>query len=606
MNTKVRKIAIEDFFKMPQETDFKISPNGAYISYLKPYEKRLNVFVKSIYGGEEIRVTGCEDRNIARYIFANENRIVYMKDNGGDENFRLFAVDIDGTNFKEVAGFESVRADIINDLKDDNDHILISMNKRNKQLFDVYKLNVYTGDMELIVENSGGVDQWLIDNNGELRVGVELDGVNTKILYRETSNDVFRLILEGDYKENAQPLCFTENNKNLIIASNIGRDKYAIYEFDPITKENVKLIYENNEVDVESVITSKKNNRLICSPYYTEKLQYKFFNTSDEEIYNKIKARFVDDCIEFKDINRDENKIIIQAYSDRNPGVYYLYDVKKDVLTKIAEVKPWLNAEEMAEVKPIKYTSRDGLIIYGYLTIPKAVEIKSLPVVVNVHGGPWARDVWGFRGDNQFLANRGYAVLQMNFRASTGYGRKFKEAGFKEWGKAMQDDITDGVNWLIREGIADPNRVAIYGGSYGGYATLAGLTFTPDLYTCGVDVVGPSNIFTLLEGLPAYWEPMRKMMYEMMGDPEVDKDLLWEASPLFHVDNIKKPLFVAQGAKDPRVPQSQADQIVESLRNRNIEVKYMLKENEGHGFRNEENILEMYSEVEKFLEQHIS
>lgn len=606
MENKTRKIPIEDFFKMPQETEFRISPNGEYISCLKPYKKRLNIYIKNLQGGEEKRITDCEDRNIAGYIFANDNRIVYMKDNGGDENFRLFAVDVDGKNFKEVAGFEGVRTELINDLKNDNDHILICMNKRNKQLFDVYKLNIYTGDMCIIAENPGAIGQWVIDNNGEVRVGVEMDGVNTKILYRETSNEAFRLILEGDFKENSQPICFTEDNKNLIISSNFGRDKYAIFEFDPIKKENVKLIYENNEVDVENAIVSKKNNKLLGSFYFTDKLQYKFFDKASEEIYNKIKTKYPNDSIAFMDINKDESKIIIEVFSDKNPGVYYLYDIHKDILIKIAEVRPWLNTEEMADVRPIKYTSRDGLIIHGYLTIPKATSGKNLPVVVIPHGGPWARDVWGFRGQSQFLANRGFVVLQMNFRASTGYGRKFKEAGYKQWGKAMQNDITDGVNWLIKEGIADPNRVAIYGGSYGGYATLAGLTFTPDLYACGVDVAGPSNLFTLLESLPEYWEPIRRMMYEMMGNPENDKELLKDASPLFHVDNIKKPLFVVQGTKDPRVPQREADQMVEALRAKGIEVKYMLKENEGHGYRNEENILEMYSEVEKFLEQHIN
>lgn len=604
MNTKIKRIPIEDFLKMPQETLFKISPNGEYISCLKPYKKRLNVFIKNLKGEEDVRITSCEDRNITDYIFANDNRIVYMKDNGGDENYRLYAVDIDGSNFMELAGFEGVRAQIINKLKYDNNHILISMNKRNKQIFDVYKLNVYTGEMEVIAENPGRIDSWLVDNNGEVRIGVEIDGLSTKILYRKTDKDEFKVILEGE-KEDAHPLEFTEDNNNIIIASNIGRDKYAIYEFDPIKRENIKLIYENDDVDVHTIITSNKNNKLIGALYVTDRMNYKFFDENVENIYNKIKDKFINSSIMICDANRDDDKILIQVYSDRNPGTYYLYDIEKDNINKIADVKPWINEEEMANVKPIHYISRDGLTINGYLTIPKVGEAKNLPVVVVPHGGPWSRDVWTFRGDIQFLANLGYAVLQMDFRGSVGYGRKFKEAGFKQWGKTMQDDITDGVNWLIEEGIADPKRVAIYGISYGGYATLAGLAFTPDLYACGVDVVGPSNIITLLEALPPYWEAMRKMMYEMMGDPEADKELLIEASPLFHVDRIKKPLFVAQGAKDPRVPQSEADQIVNALRARGLEVKYMLKENEGHGFRNEENILELYSEVEKFLEQHL-
>lgn len=605
MNNKARKIPLVDFFRVPQETDFKISPNGTYIACLKPYNKRLNVFIKNLQGGDDIRVTDCKDRNIDSYIFANDNRIVYAKDNGGDENFRLYAVDIDGNNFKEVAGFEGVRAGLIDDLKDDDNHILISMNKRNRKLFDVYKLNVYNGEMNITAENPGGVDQWIVDHNGNVRVGLDRDGVNTRILYRETVNDAFSIIAEGDYKENAEPLGFAEDNRNLMITSNFGRDKYVIYEFDPIKKENIKLIYENNEVDAQSIIASRKNNKLLGVLYITDRVQYEFFDTAAEKIYSKIKTRLAEYSVMINSVNKEEDKIIIKAYRDKNPGVYYLYDVKKDKLIKIADIKPWIDEEEMAEIKPIKYTSRDGLTIHGYLTIPKGVEVNKLPVVVFPHGGPWSRNVWEFRRDTQLLANRGYAVLQMNFRGSTGYGRKFKEAGFKEWGKAMQNDITDGVNWLIKKGIADKNKIAIYGISYGGYATLAGLAFTPDLYSCGVDIAGPSNIFTLLESLPSYWEPVRRMFYEMMGDPQEDKELLREISPLFHVDKIKKPLFVVQGAKDPRVPLSQAEQLVESLRCKGLEVKYMLKENEGHGYYNEENVLELYSEVEKFLEQHM-
>ena len=259
----------------------------------------------------------------------------------------------------------------------------------------------------------------------------------------------------------------------------------------------------------------------------------------------------------------------------------------------------------MAEMKPISYKSRDGLTINGYLTIPVNSNGKNLPVIINPHGGPWARDYWGFNSEVQFFANRGYAILQMNFRGSVGYGREFWESSFKQWGKTMQDDITDGVNWLIKEGIADRDKIAIYGASYGGYATLAGLAFTPDLYACGVDYVGVSNIFTLLETLPPYWELGREMMYEMIGNPDTEKDLLKAASPLFHADKIKSPLFIAQGANDPRVKKSESDQIVEALKDRGIEVPYMVKDNEGHGFSNEENKFEFYQEMEKFLEQHL-
>lgn len=277
-------------------------------------------------------------------------------------------------------------------------------------------------------------------------------------------------------------------------------------------------------------------------------------------------------------------------------------------MTFLAEISPWLNEETMGDLFCVNYKSRDGWDIEAYLTLPKGYTLetaKNLPVIINPHGGPWARDEWGFDPESQFLANRGYAVFKMNFRGSTGYGRKFLEASYKQWGLSMQDDITDGVNWLIEKGIADAKKIAIYGASYGGYAVLAGLAFTPDLYACGIDYVGVSNLFTLLESIPPYWKPMLEMMYEQVGDPEKDKELLERISPVFHSDKIKAPLFIAQGANDPRVKKAESDQMVEAMKQRGVEVQYMVKEDEGHGFHNEENRFDFYRAMEKFLSEHL-
>ena len=297
---------------------------------------------------------------------------------------------------------------------------------------------------------------------------------------------------------------------------------------------------------------------------------------------------------------------MVRAYSDRSLGAYYFYDQQKDHLEHIADVSPWIDEKDMAVMKPIKYTSRDGLIINGYLTIPNGLEAKNLPVIINPHGGPWHRDTWGFNPETQLLASRGYAVLKMNFRGSTGYGRDFWEKSFKQWGRTMQDDISDGVKWLIDEGIADPKRIAIYGGSYGGYATLAGATFTPELYACAVDYVGVSNLFSFMKTIPPYWQPFLEMMYTMVGDPEKDKEAMAAASPVFHTDRIVAPLFVIQGANDPRVNIDESDQIVASLRARNIEVPYLVKYNEGHGFHNEENRFEVYKAMVGFFAKHLN
>ena len=339
---------------------------------------------------------------------------------------------------------------------------------------------------------------------------------------------------------------------------------------------------------------------------YTEaKTSYVFFDEDRKNLQKELEKRLADVEVRVSDFSKDETKVLVRTFTDKTRGKYFFYDRTADKFLELADISPWLNEEYMSSMEPIEYTSRDGLTIHGYLTLPVGKRAKDLSVVINPHGGPWSRNYWGFNSEAQFLANRGYAVLQMNFRGSTGYGREFWESSFKEWGKAMQNDITDGVQWLIDDGIADPDRIAIYGGSYGGYATLAGVTFTPDLYACGVDYVGPSNIFTLLESFPPYWELYREMFFEMIGDPVDDKEMLEAVSPLFHVDNIKVPLLVAQGANDPRVKQAEADQIVAALEEKGIEYEYLLKEDEGHGFRNEENRFDFYRTMEKFLEKHI-
>ncbi|HWD16725.1 MAG TPA: S9 family peptidase, partial [Casimicrobiaceae bacterium] len=309
--------------------------------------------------------------------------------------------------------------------------------------------------------------------------------------------------------------------------------------------------------------------------------------------------------VTLQSVTDDESRMIVAATNDRTQGARYLYDRTADSLTKLGDVAPWLPEAKMAAMKPIQYKTRDGLTVDGYLTLPNGVEPAKLPVVVNPHGGPWARDGWGFNPEVQFLANRGYAVLQINYRGSTGYGRKFWEASFKQWGFAMQDDITDGVHWLIKQGIADPKRICIYGGSYGGYATLEGLVKTPDLYACGVDYVGVANLFTFMKTIPPYWKPFLAMMHQMVGDPEKDKERLAAASPALNADRIKAPLLIAQGARDPRVNKDESDQMVAALSKRGIDVPYLVKDNEGHGFHNEENQFDFYEAMEKFLAKYL-
>jgi len=494
---------------------------------------------------------------------------------------------------------------IIDKLRSVPNEILIGINKREKQIFDPYRLNIETGELKLITENPGNISSWFADHNGDIKAATQTDGVNSSFLYRENTNDEFKTILTTNFKENIFPLFFSFDNKYIYAASNLNRDKIAIVKVNPATGEELEIIFEHKEVDSENLSYSKKRKKLLAVSFITWKLDHHFLDDEIKNIYQKITSNLPNQDIHLVSVDDEENRFIVKTESDKSKGKYYYYDVALDSLTFLAEVADWLNEDDLSEMKPISYQTSDGLTINGYLTIPNGGDGKNLPVVVNPHGGPWSRDVWQFNSEVQFLANRGYAVFQMNFRSSTGYGNKFFEAGFKQWGKKMQDDITEGVQWLVEKGIADANRIAIYGGSYGGYATLAGLTFTPKLYACGIDFVGVSNIFTFMETIPPYWKPYLDMMYEMVGHPEEDKELLTSASPVFHVDKIEAPLFVAQGANDPRVKIDESDQIVNALKDRGIEVEYMVKENEGHGFHNQENKFDFYRAMEKFLNQHI-
>ena len=605
MNKTAPIIPMEDFFRKPEKSSFKISPNGDHIAYMKPWKTRMNVYVMDIKNKNETRLTSSEERGIYGFAWLTDKRIGYIKDDGGDENIHFYAVNIDGSNERDLTPFENIQARIIDDLEDDPNHIIIGLNKRNPQIHDPYRINVNNGTMEMIAENPGNVSGWMTDHDGKLRVAFTNDGVNTSLLYRNSEAENFKTILTTDFKVSVSPLFFTFDNKNLYVASNRGRDKSAIFEFNIDNAEEGNLIFEHDQVDVSGLMYSKKRQVLTGVNFTVAKRDMVFFDDWREDIQQKLESKLPGYEVGITSFSKDETKAIIVTYSDRSRGTYYHYDVEKNKLTDLGKISPWLNENHMAEMIPIKYKSRDGLTIHGYLTLPVGSDGKNLPVVVNPHGGPWARDTWGYRSEIQFLANRGFAVFQMNFRGSTGYGREFWEISFKEWGKSMQDDITDGVNWLIDEGIADPDRIAIYGASYGGYATLAGLIFTPDLYACGVDYVGVSSLFTFMETIPPYWELYRSMLYEMVGHPEKDKELLASSSPLLHVDKIKVPLFIAQGANDPRVKKSESDQIVEALKARGIDVPYMVKENEGHGFYNQENNFDFYREMEKFLKKHI-
>jgi dipeptidyl aminopeptidase/acylaminoacyl peptidase len=598
-------IPLRDFFRNPQRTGYQLSPSGESIAFLAPYENRLNVWVQSLKGGEARRITAVTERDITSYFWKSDKHILFSQDSGGDENFHIFCADLNGERIRDLTPHPGIQARLVDDLHDHPNETIIALNERNREIFDAYRLNVETGELACIAENPGNIDHWVTDHEGNIRAATTTDGVNTSLLCRDSHEQIWKTILTTTFRESFSPQFFTFDNRRLYGVSNIGRDKLAAIELDLATGREVQVLAENSRVDISALSYSRKRKVLTLATFTDWKTEQIFFDRIAEELYQELQRRLPGYEVIVVSTNDDETVFVVRTFSDCSLGAFYLYDSASRELTKLADRAPWLPEHQLATMKPIAYQARDGLTIHGYLTLPQGPEPKNLPVVINPHGGPWHRDTWTFIPEVQFLANRGFAVMQMNFRGSTGYGRKFWEAGFKEWGGKMQDDVTDGVHWLIQEGIADPERVAIYGASYGGYTVLEGLVKTPDLYAAGVDYVGVSNLFTFFKTIPPYWTPYLEMMYEMVGHPEKDKDWFEQHSPALNADKVRTPLLVAQGAKDPRVNIHESDQIVEALRRRGVEVMYIVKENEGHGFQNEENRFDFYGAMERFLNTHL-
>lgn len=606
----VKQYPLEDFFRNSDRSGYQISPDGNYFSFLAPYEDRMNIFVQKIGCEETLRLTSETARSVAGYMWATNERILFMKDTAGDENYQLYGVNLDGSDLRAYTAFPGVRTTLIDDLEDIPNEVIIGMNKRQAEIFDPYRLNLETGELTQLAENPGNWQSYMTDHAGKLRaVTAIVDGVNTQILYREHEDEEFRPVLTTNFKESVDFMEFTPDNRNVYAATNLGRDKVALVLMNPATCEELEQLYAHEVYDVSSISYSRKRKKLLAVYCQGHKDPIRHYFDDEEAAFREhLRSFFEGRRFGITATDKEEQKYLIYVGSDRTRGRYYFYDRAVGSPALLAELAPWLQEDDMVAMHPVTYTSRDGLTIEAYLSLPHPYTpetAKALPVVVHPHGGPWARDSWGYSAEVQFLCNRGYAVFQMNFRGSTGYGRKFLEASYKQWGQAMQDDITDGVNWLIAQGIADAKRVAIYGGSYGGYATLAGLCFTPDLYACGIDYVGVSNLLTFMQTIPPYWRPLLEMMYEQVGDPEKDLDMLTAYSPALQAHLIKAPLFIAQGANDPRVNKAESDQMVEALKARGVEVEYMVKDDEGHGFHNQENRFDFYRAMERFLKEQM-
>ncbi|MEI7597010.1 MAG: prolyl oligopeptidase family serine peptidase [Bacteroidota bacterium] len=599
------QIALEDFFKKPEKSEFLISPDGKYISYLAPSENKMNIFVEEIATGKSENITKEKAFDVDKYYWANDKRIVYLLDKAGDDVLSLYAIDASGKRKKALSEVEGINNIMIDNTTSNPMEIIIGNNSRENAVIDAYKVNVETGEMTMIGQNTGKISKWITDHAGIVRLATESDGVSSSVLIRDNEAAPFRKLVTTDFKESVEPLFFTFDNKNVYALSNIGRDKKALVIIDGATGKEKEVVYENQDYDVKTVYFSEKLQKITSICFVSWKKEKFFFSPEAETIFNKLSADLKTEEINVMDYNAEENKFILKTSSDKSYGSYYFMDIASNEIKKIADASPWLEGKALSNMKAISYKSRDGYTIYGYLTMPNGPDTANLPVVVLPHANLNERDIWGYNSTVQFLASRGYAVFQPNYRGSVGYGKKFQQAGFKQFGLNIQNDITDGVNFLISSGIADKGRVAIMGESFGGNIALCGLSNPPGMYVCGIAQSGICDMTSYLNSIPSFWKSYRSMMFEMIGNPLNDVENLKLASPNQNVANIKVPLLFAQGGRDMMVKKVIVDKFIADIKANNVDVNYIIKFDEGHGFKKEQNIFDYYKAVEQFLAKYM-
>ena len=609
----------ELFFGNPEISGAQLSPDGQYVAFMKPWSDTRNIWVKKTSEPFEAarRVTAEAKRPISGFFFSRDSRLIlYVKDNDGDENFNVWAVDpaaakAEGKDVppsRNLTDAKGARALIYDVPKKSPDTIYVGLNDRDAAWHDLYKVSIATGKRELVRKNTDRIAGWVFDLEGQLRMAVRTtEKGDTEVL--KVLPEGFKTVYTCSVFETCGPDRFHQDGKRVYMQTNKGDvDLTQLVLFDPETgKEELVESDPMKRVDFGGAIYSEATDELVGTSYEDDRARLYFRDKAWEADYRLLQGKFPGKDISLGSSTADDRIALVTASSDADPGERYLFDRATKKLTLQYRVRERIPREHMAEMKAVRYASSDGLEIPAFLTLPQGVPAKSLPAILLPHGGPWGRDTWGFDNLAQFLANRGYAVLQPNFRASTGYGKKFLNAGNNQWGDKMQDDITWGAKYLVAQGIADPKRIGIMGGSYGGYATLAGVAFTPDLYAAAVSIVGPSNLITLLDSIPPYWESFRIIFHERMGNPKTPegKAQLVRQSPLNSAQKIKTPLLVAQGANDPRVKKAESEQIVIALRDRGFPVEYILAPDEGHGFQRPVNSMALWAASEAFFAKHL-
>ncbi len=596
------------FFSSEDKTNLSLSPDGERLAWLSRWEYRRNIFVRDLTTGEERRVTSSTDRDIRQYVWTDSHRLAYLLDSDGDENFHVYTTMADGSGGRDLTPGLDLRATLIGDsglIREWGGKLLVATNERDPRFFDVHRIDVGTGDDEMILENQGQYTSWLADHKGRLRLAVRNDGDQWILEHRAEDDEPFTAVMSWGWADEFQPLTFDRENRYLYALSRRGGDRLGLYLIDPAVGEYRNLIFEHPEVDVRGIALSPATGTASAVIYEAERLEYHFLDVGRREMQQRLEELIPDQEPRVAGTDVSGDAVLVYGASDRSMGTYYLYDRTSDTIAEVARVGPWLDESQMAPMKPVRYEARDGLELTGYLTLPIRQKPNDLPLVVLPHHGHWSRDRWGWNPHVQFLVNRGFAVLQVNYRGSVGFGREFFEAGEKQWGRSMQDDLTDGVRWLVGMGVADSTRVGIMGASYGGYAALAGLAFTPDVYACGVCYSGICDIVTFLESLPPYAAAQHEIYERCIGDPLADREMLDEVSPLLHADLIRNPVMIAHGANDPWCDPATTDRLVAQLYAQGTEVRYLRMEDEGHLFTNMESQLALYRTLEEFFGDHL-
>jgi dipeptidyl aminopeptidase/acylaminoacyl peptidase len=599
----------EVLFGNPERIGPRLSPDGERLAFLAPKDGVLNVWVGPVGAPLEDfgPVTDDRKRGIRVCFWAEDNQhIVYLQDEGGDENWRVHAVDASTKEDRDLTPFDDVRAQIVDKSRHFPDTLLVALNRDNPELHDVYRLTLSTGGLQLAAKNPGNVVGWVADAEFEVRAAMAAtpDG-GFDLLLRDTEDADWRKLFGWDKEDalSSAPVGFTQDGTKLYLLDSREANAARLVLLD-LASGDVETLIEDPRYDVGQVLTNPETHEVQAAAVERARTDWVVLDDDVKEDFEVIAdLRRGDFAVASRD-RADENWLV-SFTADDGGASYYSYDRETRSGGHLFDARPDLAEYDLARMEPVSFTSRDGLTIEGYLTLPPGSSERPVPMVLDVHGGPWARDGWGYNPEAQWFANRGYACLQVNYRGSTGYGKKFLNAGNKEWGGRMHDDLGDAVGWAVENGVADAERVAIYGGSYGGYAALVGATFTPDLFRCAVDIVGPSSLITLITSIPPYWKPLLSTFYERVGNPETEREFLESRSPLFFADRIRIPMLIAQGANDPRVKQAESEQFVAAMKDKGIDYEYLLFEDEGHGFARPENRLKFYAAAERFLAKYL-